>query len=75
MQTSRETWMILISIPFYSMLIGCEISLSNIHGHKFHSLKATLQNIYFTLLNAGLDLLLRLASELRKELLPLKHQQ
>ncbi len=61
MQTSRETWMILISIPFYSLLIGCEILLSNIHGHKFYSLKATLQNVYFTFLNAGLDLLLRWA--------------
>lgn len=61
MQTSREIWMILISIPFYTILIGCEILLSNINGHKFYSLKATLQNVYFTLLNAGLDLLLRWA--------------
>ncbi|MEO6404181.1 MAG: sterol desaturase family protein [Ferruginibacter sp.] len=61
MQTPRETWMLIFSIPFYSILIGCEIILSNIQGHKFYSIKSTLQNVYLTFLNAGLDLLLRWA--------------
>ncbi|RYG37491.1 MAG: sterol desaturase family protein, partial [Chitinophagaceae bacterium] len=33
--------------------------MSNWKGHKFYSLRATLQNVYLTLLNGGLDLLLR----------------
>lgn len=52
--------MILFSIPLYVMLIGAEILLSNWKDHKFYSLKSTLQNIYLTLLNAGIDLVLRI---------------
>lgn len=51
--------MLLYSIPLYTILIGTEILLSHWKEYKFYSLKSTLQNIYFTLLNAGLDLALR----------------
>jgi sterol desaturase/sphingolipid hydroxylase (fatty acid hydroxylase superfamily) len=59
MQSARETWFILLSIPFYAILIGTEILLSNWQQKKFYSLKETLQNVYLTLVNAGLDMLLR----------------
>ena len=59
MGSSRETLMILFSIPLYAILIGAEILLSNWKHLKYYSLKSTLQNLYFTLLNAGIDLLLR----------------
>ena len=59
MQTAREEWFLLISIPFYAILIGAEILFSNWKNKKFYSIKDTLQNIYFTLINAGLDVLLR----------------
>ena len=59
MQSSREAWFFLISIPLYAILIGTEILLSNWTGKKFYSLKDTLQNVYLTILNAGLDLVLR----------------
>lgn len=59
MQSSREAWFLLISIPLYAILIGTEILLSNWTGKKFYFLKDTLQNVYLTLINAGLDLLLR----------------
>lgn len=58
---SRETIFLIFSIPFYSLLIGTEILLSNWQQKKFYTLKATLQNVYLTLINAGLDLLLRWA--------------
>ena len=58
-QAVRETRFILLSIPLYSILIGTEILLSNWTGKKFYSLKATIQNLYLVVLNAGLDLLLR----------------
>lgn len=61
MQSSRETWFLLMSIPFYTILIGTEILMSNWGAKQFYTLKDTLQNIYLTLLNAGLDLLLRWA--------------
>jgi sterol desaturase/sphingolipid hydroxylase (fatty acid hydroxylase superfamily) len=59
MESSRETLLILFSIPLYVVLIGAEILLSNWKHLKYYSLKSTLQNVYLTLLNAGIDLLLR----------------
>ncbi|HMJ46170.1 MAG TPA: sterol desaturase family protein [Ferruginibacter sp.] len=59
MHSSRETWMLLFSIPVYSILIVTEIVLSNWNGNKFYSLRSTIQNIYLTIINASLDVLLR----------------
>ncbi len=59
MQSVKETWFLLLSIPFYTILIGAEILLSNWQHKKFYSVKQTLQNVYLTLLNAGLDVFLR----------------
>lgn len=61
MQSTRETWFLLLSVPLYIILIGGEILLSNWQEKKFYSLKAVLQNVYLTLLNGGLDFLLRWA--------------
>lgn len=61
MQSSRETWFLLMSIPLYTILIGTEILMSNWGKKKFYTFKDTLQNIYLTLLNGSLDLLLRWA--------------
>lgn len=55
----HEIWFIFFSIPLYSIIIGTEILLSNWKGKKYYSLQVTLQNIYCTILNAGLDVLLR----------------
>lgn len=60
MQSSRETWFLLFSIPFYTLLIGAEIIMSNWRGQKYYTLKDSLQNVYLTLINAGLDGILRL---------------
>jgi sterol desaturase/sphingolipid hydroxylase (fatty acid hydroxylase superfamily) len=59
MPTARETWFLMLSTPLYIFLIGAEIILSNWQHKKFYSLKETLWNVYLTLMNAGLDLLLR----------------
>lgn len=61
MNSEREYWFLVFSIPLYAILIGVEILLSNWQHKKFYSLKETLQNVYLTLLNAGLDALLRWA--------------
>ena len=61
MHSARESWFILLSIPFYTILIGAEIVLSNWQQRKFYTLKDTFQNVYLTLINAGLDGLLRWA--------------
>jgi sterol desaturase/sphingolipid hydroxylase (fatty acid hydroxylase superfamily) len=59
MQSARESWFLLLSIPFYTLLIGAEILLSNWKQNKFYSVRDTVQNVYFTILNAGLDGLMR----------------
>jgi sterol desaturase/sphingolipid hydroxylase (fatty acid hydroxylase superfamily) len=59
MHSPRETWFLILSVPLYAILISAEILLSNWQQKKFYSVKATLQNVYLTLINAGLDLLLR----------------
>jgi sterol desaturase/sphingolipid hydroxylase (fatty acid hydroxylase superfamily) len=60
MEFAREKWFLLASIPFYTILIGAEILFSNWQHKMFYSVKDVLQNIVFTILNAGLDGLLRL---------------
>lgn len=59
MPSARESWFLLLSIPFYIILIGAEILLSNWKQKKIYSVRDTIQNVYFTLLNAGLDGLMR----------------
>ncbi len=59
MQSARESWFLLLSIPFYTMLIGTEIIFSNWKQKKYYSLRDTIQNVYLTILNASLDVLMR----------------
>lgn len=57
--STREAWFLFASVPFYLIVIGVEIFLSNWQGKRFYTLKDTFQNIYLSLINGGLDLLLR----------------
>ncbi|MEO7523323.1 MAG: sterol desaturase family protein, partial [Ferruginibacter sp.] len=59
MHSVSEDWFFIFSVPLYAILIGTEILLSNWTGKKIYSFKTTLQNVYFTIINAGLDLFLR----------------
>ncbi len=59
MQSARETWFLLLSIPVYTILIGTEILCSNWQVKKYYTAKQTLQNVYLTVLNASLDVFLR----------------
>lgn len=61
MQSVRETWFFILSVPLYAVIIGIEIFFSNWQQKKYYSFKETAWNIYLTLLNASLDLLLRWA--------------
>ncbi|MBL0145472.1 MAG: sterol desaturase family protein [Chitinophagaceae bacterium] len=61
MNYAREIWVLLISVPFYAIIIITEIIFSNIQHKNYYSFKETVQNIYLTLINAGLDALLRWA--------------
>jgi sterol desaturase/sphingolipid hydroxylase (fatty acid hydroxylase superfamily) len=56
---SREYLALLISVPFYIVVIGLEILFSHLHDLKFYSFKETLTNIYLTTLNMLVDLGMR----------------
>jgi sterol desaturase/sphingolipid hydroxylase (fatty acid hydroxylase superfamily) len=52
----RELLLILISTPFYILIIGLELLLSHLQHRKVYTWKDTASNIYLMLLNAGIDL-------------------
>ena len=49
----------LIASPIYIAVILLEIVISNYRGQKVYTLRETLENFYLSLLNGGLDLLIR----------------
>ncbi len=51
---------LLFSIPIYAVFIPAEILVSNFQHRRFYTVKETIVNIYLNLLNAGVDMLLRL---------------
>jgi sterol desaturase/sphingolipid hydroxylase (fatty acid hydroxylase superfamily) len=59
MTALREQILLLFSTPFYLIIIGIEILLSNYGHRKLYSWKDTAANIYLMLLNSAIDLLFR----------------
>lgn len=55
----RETYLILITVPIYAFVIGAELLYSYFGNKKLYTTKGILSNIYLTLLNMGLDVLIR----------------
>ncbi|CAN5300601.1 sterol desaturase family protein [soil metagenome] len=54
-----EQLLILVTTPFYLIIIGSEIIFSHLHLKKYYSFRETLMNIYLCCLNGGIDLLFR----------------
>ena len=59
MNEFRESLLVLISIPIYSIVIGFEFLYSYFHKKGLYSTKGVLANTYLTALNMGLDILVR----------------
>jgi sterol desaturase/sphingolipid hydroxylase (fatty acid hydroxylase superfamily) len=55
----QEQLLILISTPFYIIIIGLELLLSHLQHRKLYSWKDTTANVFLMLLNAGIDLCFR----------------
>ncbi len=55
----RETYLILITVPIYAIVIGAELLYSYFGNKKLYSTKGILSNVYLTALNMGLDILIR----------------
>lgn len=58
-ETLKENLAILKSTPFFTVVIGAEIILSNYHHRKVYNWRETATNFLLSLLNGGLDLLVR----------------
>jgi sterol desaturase/sphingolipid hydroxylase (fatty acid hydroxylase superfamily) len=59
MQTIYEQLLILISTPFYLIIIGLEVVLSNYRHKKVYTWKDSAANVYLMLLNACIDIFVR----------------
>ncbi|MFM9911596.1 MAG: sterol desaturase family protein [Chitinophagaceae bacterium] len=55
----KEQLIILISTPFYLILIGIELLLSNYQHQKLYTWRDTAANVYLMLANSLIDLLIR----------------
>jgi len=59
MHAFYEQILILVSTPFYVVIIALEVLLSNYQHRKLYSWKDTATNVYLMLLNSTMDLLFR----------------
>ena len=57
MHEYRDSLLFLITTPIYAIVIGAEILFSHYHNKNYYSVKGTLSNIYLTILNFSLDIL------------------
>jgi sterol desaturase/sphingolipid hydroxylase (fatty acid hydroxylase superfamily) len=55
----RESLLVLISVPIYTIVIGAELIFSFFHNKGLYSTKGILANTYLTSINMGLDILIR----------------
>ena len=59
MNEFRESLLVLISVPVYSIVIGAELIFSYLNQKNLYSSRGILANTYLTLMNMGLDILIR----------------
>jgi sterol desaturase/sphingolipid hydroxylase (fatty acid hydroxylase superfamily) len=59
MNEFRESLLVLISVPIYTIVIGFELFYSYVKNKGYYSTKGVLANVYLTALNMGLDIVVR----------------
>ena len=59
MRAAYEQLLILLSTPFYVVIIAIEVLLSNYGHRKLYSWKDTVQNVYLLLMNTAIDMAFR----------------
>ncbi len=60
MDELQKQIILLFSIPIYALIIPLEILMSNFRHLNFYSWRETMVNIYLNILNAGVDMVVRL---------------
>ena len=60
MQSLREHWLLLLTTPFYIIIIGTELLLTHLQQRQAYTVKGTVTNFYLMLLNTGIDVSFRI---------------
>jgi len=63
----KESALILVAAPIYSVAIAIELIVSNLRAKKVYTFKGVLENIYLSVINMGLDIIIRGAALLTLE--------
>ena len=61
MGSLREHWLLLISTPFYLVIIGLEILLTHLQERQAYTVGGTAANVYLMVLNTLIDVAFRIA--------------
>ena len=61
MGSLREHWLLLISTPFYLIIIGLEILLTHLQERQAYTVGGTAANVYLMVLNTLIDVAFRIA--------------
>ncbi len=59
MELFKEALLIKYTTPVYAILIGIEMGMSYIHNKHYYTVKDTFTNVYLSVLNLALDVLVR----------------
>src|SRR5437868_2965450 len=59
MNEFRESLLVLITVPIYTIVIGFELLFSYFRNKGLYSTKGIFSNVYLTVLNMSLDILIR----------------
>lgn len=59
MDLFKESFWLQVATPIYIIVIAVEIFVSSLHLRKVYSLRGVLENIYLSVVNMGLDIVLR----------------
>ena len=59
METPIELIMVAIAVPIYAVFIAAELLVSYVHERRYYTTKGTIANIYLSLMNLTIDVLMR----------------
>ncbi|HKB01672.1 MAG TPA: sterol desaturase family protein [Gemmataceae bacterium] len=59
MELFKDSFLLLVAVPAYVVLIGVEVVVSYLHDRPYYTVRGTLTNAYLAVVNVGLDVALR----------------
>src|SRR5262245_2246395 len=59
MELFKDSFLLLVAVPAYVVLIGVEVVVSYLHDRPYYTVRGTLTTAYLAVVNVGLDVALR----------------